>query len=78
MDIRALLRHLRADDSDRAVQRATGVDRRTIQRYRTWAGEQGLLRGPLLAVEELQRLVQQTLTAPAPPHMVSSVEPFRA
>ncbi len=77
MDIRELVRHLRASDSDRAVQRDTGIDRRTVQRYRTWAVEQGLLSGPLPAVEELQRLVQQTLTAPAPPQMVSSVEPFR-
>jgi transposase len=78
MDIRELLRHLRASDSDRAVQRDTGIDRRTVQRYRTWAAEQGLLTGSLPAVEELQCLVQQTLTTPAPPQMVSSVEPFRA
>jgi transposase len=78
MDIRELLRHLRANDSDRAVQRDTGIDRRTVQRYRTWAAEQSLLTGPLPALEELQRLVHQTLTAPAPPQMVSSVEPFRA
>src|SRR6266511_4109205 len=77
MDIRELVRHLRASDSDRAVQRNTSIDRRTVQRYRTWAAAQGLLTGPLPALEELQRLVQQTLTAPAPPHMVSSVEPFR-
>jgi transposase len=78
MDIRELVRHLRASDSDRAVQRDTGIDRRTIQRYRTWAAEHQLLTGPLPTLEEVQRLVQQTLTAPAPPHMVSSVEPFRA
>jgi transposase len=78
MDIRELVRHLRATDSDRAVQRDLGIDRRTVQRYRAWAIEQQLLTGALPAVEELQRLVQQTLTAPAPPQMVSSVEPFRA
>lgn len=78
MDIRELVRHLRASDSDRAVQRDTGIDRRTVQRYRTWAVAQDLLTGPLPAVEELQCLVAQTLTAPPPPQMVSSVEPFRA
>ncbi len=78
MDIRELVRHLRASDSDRAVQRDTGIDRRTVQRYRTWAAEQGLLTGALPAVEVLQGLVAQTLTTPAPPQMVSSVEPFRA
>jgi len=78
MNIRELVRHLRASDSDRAVQRDTGIDRRTVQRYRSWALAQGLLEGPLPALEELQRLVEQTLTLPAPPQMVSSVEPFRA
>ena len=58
MDIRELVRHLRASDSDRAVQRDTGIDRRTVQRYRIWAAEQGLLTGALPALEELQRLVQ--------------------
>jgi transposase len=78
MDIRELLRHLRASDSDRAVQRDTAIDRRTVQRYRAWASAQGLLTGPLPALEDLQCLLEQTLTAPAPPQMVSSVEPFRA
>ncbi len=78
IDIRELVRHLRANDSDRAVQRDTGIDRRTVQRYRAWAAEQALLTGPLPALEELQRLLQQTLAAPAPPQMVSSVEPFRS
>jgi transposase len=78
MDIRELVRHLRANDSDRAVQRDTGIDRRTIQRYRAWASAQGLLTGPLPTLEALQGLVVQTLTAPPPPQMVSSVEPFRA
>jgi transposase len=77
IDIRELVRHLRTTDSDRAVQRTTAIDRRTVQRYRAWATEQGLLTGPLPALEDLQRLVEQTLTAPTPPQMVSSVEPFR-
>jgi transposase len=78
MDIRELLRHIRTTDSDRAVQRATGIDRRTVQRYRAWALEQGLFGESLPALQDLQHLVEQTLTAPPPPQMVSSVEPFRA
>jgi transposase len=78
MDIRELLRHIRITDSDRAIQRDTGIDRRTIQRYRSWAADQGLLTGPLPPLEDLHRLVAQTLTTPPPPQMVSSVEPFRA
>jgi len=78
MDIRELLRHIRITDSDRAIQRDTAIDRRTVQRYRTWAADQGLLTGPLPALEVLQRLVEQTLITPPPPQMVSSVAPFRA
>lgn len=77
MDIRELLRHLRETESDRAVQRALGIDRRTVQRYRAWASAQHLLTGPLPAYEDLHALLEQTLTAPPPPQMVSSVEPFR-
>lgn len=39
MDIRKLLIHVRAQSSNRQVQRDTGLDRRTVQRYREWAQE---------------------------------------
>ena len=39
MDIRELLRHMRNTPSDRGVQRATGVDRRTVKQHRKWAQE---------------------------------------
>ena len=77
MDIRELLRHIRTTESDRAIQRDTGIDRRTIQRYRAWATAQGLLTGPLPPPDQLQHLLEQTLTPALPPQMVSSVEPFR-
>ena len=76
MDIRELLRHLRETPSDRAVQRATGIDRRTIRRYRTWASDQQLFAAPLPPHEDLQRLIEQTLATPPPPQMCSSVAPF--
>jgi transposase len=78
MDIRELLRHIQVTPSDRAVQRATGAHRRTIQRYRAWATAQGLLAGPLPPLAELQRLIDATLTLPPPPQVVSSVEPYRS
>lgn len=77
MDIRELLRHIRNSESDRAVRRATGVHRQTVKRYRKWAKAQGLLTGPLPALETLQALAQETLTPPPPPQNVSSVEPYR-
>jgi transposase len=75
-DLRELLRHLQATPNDSAVQRATGLNRRTIARYRAWAQAHALLTGPLPPLEDLQRLVTTTLTIPPPPQTVASVEPF--
>jgi transposase len=77
MDIREILRCLRKGQSDRAVAKALGVDRKTIGRYHTWAAEQELLSGSLPTLGELQRLVQETLNSSPPPQNVSSVEPYR-
>ena len=78
MDIREILLRLRQTASDRAVQRATGVHRQTVKRYRTWAAEQGLLTGPLPPLPELEQRVRQTLPETPPPQNVSSVEPYGA
>lgn len=77
MDVREILRHLRAKESDRAVARATKIDRKTVARYRTWATEQELLTGPLPTLGELQRLLSETMEGPPPPQNESSVEPYR-
>jgi len=77
MDVREMLRHLREGESDRAVARAVQVSRKTVKRYRTWAGERGLLEGPLPSLSELQRIVDTTLGGSNPPRNVSSVEPYR-
>ena len=78
MDIRELLIHIRDNPSDRAVQRDTRVDRRTVQRYRRWALYHGLLTDPLPPLEDLHALLATTLDLPSPPQNVSSVEPYRA
>ena len=77
MDVREILRHLQTTTNLSAIQRATGLNRRTLMRYRAWATEQGLLAGPLPPLEVLQRLAGQTLAPPAPPQTVSTVEPYR-
>lgn len=77
MDIRELLRHLRQGQSNRAVAKALGIDRKTVSRYRTWATEQGLMEGPLPHLTELHKLVEETLNSAPPPQNTSSVEPFR-
>jgi transposase len=77
MDIREILRRLRAGQSNRAVARATGIDRKTVGRYRAWAAKHGLLSGPLPPLGELHQLVEETLKGPPPPQNASSVEPYR-
>ena len=77
MDIRELLRHIQSTPSDRAVQRATGAHRQTVQRYRAWAAEHSLLRGPLPPIEDLQHLLDTTVIPSPPPQTVSSIEPYR-
>ena len=44
MDIRELLLHLRRYPSDRAVQRATGIHRQTVKRYRAGRPSKGCWR----------------------------------
>ncbi len=78
MDVREILRHLQSTTNLSAIQRATGLNRRTLMRYRAWAIEQGLLAAPLPPLEELHQLAARTLTPPAPPQTVSTVEPYRA
>lgn len=77
MDIRDLIRRLQATTNDSSIHRETGINRRTIRRYRAWAHAHGLLTGPLPPVEELAQLVQQTLTPPPPPQTHSSLESYR-
>ncbi len=77
MDIREILRQLRAGQSNRAVARATGINRKTAGRYRAWAAKHGLLLGPLPPLSELHQLAEETLKSPPPPQNTSSVEPYR-
>src|SRR3970282_1731584 len=77
MDIREILIHIRAGSSNRQIQRDTQLDRRTVRRYRQWAGEQGLLEGSLPPLEELQALAARTLPENPPPQNTSSAAPHR-
>jgi len=77
VDIRELLLHIRAGSSNRQIERDTGVDRRTVKRYRGWAKEQCLLEEPLPPLGDLLALLEQTMPAHCPPQNTSSVEPYR-
>ncbi len=77
MDIRELLRHIQHGQSDRAVAQVTGVNRKTVARYRAWATGQGLLEGSLPPLGELHKLLKETMNTTLPPQNASSVEPYR-
>jgi len=77
MDIREILRRLRKGQSDRAVAKALGIDRKTVGRYRSWAVGQELLEGGLPPLSDLYQLVNETLNTAPPPQNVSSVERYR-
>ena len=76
MHIRELLLQIRQQPSDRAVQRATGMHRKTVKRYRAWDTEQNLIEDPLPALGELEKWVQQTMPEPPPPQNLSSLDPY--
>ncbi len=77
MDIREIIRRLQHGQSERGVARDMDIDRKTVGQYRAWAAEHGLLEGPLPPLEDLLRLLEETLPTPPPPQNVSSVERHR-
>jgi transposase len=75
-DLRELLRHLQQHKSERDIQAALGLGRRTIRKYRRWAQAEGLLGGALPSLAELNaRLAAHRAARPA--QESSTVEPFR-
>ena len=76
MDIRSILHHIQQGVSDRRIARELGVNRRTVQQYRKWAEEQGLLAGALPPPEQLQELLKRTLPEKQPPQNRSSVTAY--
>jgi transposase len=77
MDIREIVRQLRAGESDRAITRSLKIDRATVKRYRVWAEREGLLTGNLPSPESLERRLKDSLGTVAVPQNVSSVEAYR-
>ena len=77
MDIREVLNHLHAGQSNRSTGRDLGIGRRTVARYRKWAEEHGLLEGELPSLETLHQLREKTMPDHPTPKQVSSVEPYR-
>jgi transposase len=77
MDLHALLRRVRAGNSDHSIAKALHLDRRTVAKYRAWAQQQHLLEGDLPDLHHLQQLAKATLDpTPLPPQNRSSVEAY--
>src|SRR5262249_40700652 len=90
MDIRTVVRYLRATPNLSAIGRATGLNRRTIRRYQRWARAQGLLglaqplppgvvdvAMALQAACDLDALEGTILRCGEPDHGVSFAQPAR-
>lgn len=77
MNIRELLRYIQEERSNRKIERETGIDRRTVKRYREWASAQKLLEGALPSHEVLKRLLDETLPEKEPPQNESTTVGYR-
>jgi transposase len=78
LDIRELLRHIQAGESDRHIAKTLHLTRKTVGKHRAWAVQHGLLTGTLPTPEELVRWLDQDRLVSTAPKTVSSVEPYRA
>lgn len=77
LDVRELLRRLKAGQSDRAVARDLGLARKTVTRYRQIALDHGWLTGPLPELPALQSALQQ-IAPPCPlPKQLHKAAPFK-
>jgi transposase len=66
---------LQQGQSEREIEEALGLGRRTIRKYKRWATAQGLLTEPLPSAAHIEACLQAT--QPPPPVPPSSVEPYR-
>ncbi len=77
MDIREMLRRFQQGQSNRSIAKDLRMNRKTIDRYRTWAEEQGLLEESLPSLGDVHQLLDETLNSGSPPQNTSTVEPYR-
>lgn len=73
LDVREIVRRLRAGETDRAIARALSIARKTVGRYRQQASDQGWLKGELPTALELDL----RLKAMVPKCLLPS-QPFKA
>lgn len=75
-DIREIVLQLRKEQSNRQIAEQLKVSRNTVKRYRRWAERQGLLKGELPELGELQILLSETQSGNEPPEHVSKVAEY--
>lgn len=77
IDLHALLRRLRAGETNKGIARALGLDRKTVRKYRRWAEIQNLLTGPLPDLAALHACATATLKDDNPPQNRTSLDKYR-
>lgn len=75
-EIQDIVYRLRQGQSERGIARDLGISRITVHRYAEFARQQGYL-AIEAALPEVGPVVQALGPTPKPPHMTSTVEPYR-
>lgn len=76
MDVREVIRRLRAGESKRQIARDLQLNWRTVKRYADWAEQEELLTGPLPPLEELQARFVAAFPNTKPPQNRSTVADY--
>jgi transposase len=74
--LRDLIHRVRSGESERRIARDLDISRTTVRKYRQWAEAQGFLE-PSTPMPDDTTLAAALGTAPQPPRVASSVEPYR-
>lgn len=77
LDVRELVRRLRAGESDRAISRDLNVSRKTVRRYRELARRQGWMEGELPPIEEINRRLVELEPGSPFPKTAFKAEPWK-
>jgi len=77
LDVRELVRRLRAGQKHRAIARELGVARKTVAKYRDLAQREGLLTGPLPTAAALDRLLGGMVPESPLPRQLFKAAPYR-
>jgi transposase len=78
LDVRELIRRLRAGQSQRAIARDLGIARKTVAKYQLLARQEGLMEGPLPSPAGLEKLLEDTVppsNLPRQPYKAARFKP---